>query len=294
MANINPIGASELILTPTGSIYHLDLRPDQIGDTIITVGDPARVAAVSSHFDSIEHVVQHREFLTHTGKLNGKPISVISTGIGPDNIDIVLNELDALVNIDFETRLPKQELKSLNIIRIGTSGGLQPDLPPDSMVVSAKTIGLDNVLHYYKYQNTEEDTVILEALVKHTNSSNSPLRPYIASASDKLASLFGDNFHKGITITCPGFFGPQGRILRAEIMYPDLIDSLMSFKYGEYCVMNMEMETSALLGLGSVLGHHCISISTNINNRRSKEFTKDLPASVDRMIQAAMEVVATL
>lgn len=299
MANNNQIGDSELILTDNTRIYHLDLRPDQIGDTIITVGDPDRVKIVSGILEKkgeLIHAVQHREFVTHTVKLEGgKLISVISTGIGPDNIDIVLNELDALVNIDLETRLVKRERRSLNIIRLGTSGGLQPDLPAGKVVVSAKAIGLDNLIHFYKYQHSTEDKAMLDDLTRHADLSESSIRPYVVSASSALAQRFNtDFFHHGITVTAPGFYAPQGRWLSGDLSHPHLVDSLMEFEHSGYRVSNMEMETSAILGLGGLLGHNCLSISVNINNRRTKEFAKDLHGIIIEMIEKSVDIITTL
>ncbi|MEO6834031.1 MAG: nucleoside phosphorylase, partial [Chitinophagaceae bacterium] len=200
------IAASELILTEKGSIYHLDLRPEQLADTVITVGDPGRVATVSQHFDRIEHKVEHREFITHTGVLGKKRISVVSTGIGPDNIDIVLNELDALANIDFETRTIRNQKKTLNIIRLGTSGALQKDIPLDSVVASSFAIGLDNLMHFYQYELNPEESFILNEFREHSRMNAAPVLPYIAEGSIKLRSAFADKTINGITITCPGFY----------------------------------------------------------------------------------------
>ena len=289
---MTPIAASELIVTPAGAIYHLDLRPEQIADTIITVGDPARVNAVSKYFDRIEHQASHREFVTHTGYIGSKRLSVVSTGIGPDNIDIVFNELDALVNIDFNSRIVRPELRSLNIIRLGTSGALQVDIPVDSMLASSLAIGLDNLMHYYDYQPSAGEKQILSDFTEHTGLKSSPVAPYIAEGSMKLRSLFADRMTQGITVTCPGFYGPQGRILRAPLAFPQLIDRLSGFSSGGHRITNFEMETSAIYGLGKLLGHHCLSISAIIANRLSGEFSKDAYATIDKMIVECLEIIS--
>ena len=299
MANKNRIEDSELIITDKGAIYHLNLMPDQVGETIITVGDPDRIKLVSDilvqeHGYKVQYRVQHREFVTHTLQHGHKKLSVISTGIGPDNIDIVFSELDALVNIDFETRLVKEDLKSLNIIRLGTSGGLQPDLAPGSFVVSAKAIGLDNLMHFYKHESTTDEVAMNAALAAHLQLGDNPLKPYVVSASEELLQKFTDGYHHGITVTSPGFFAPQGRWLRGDLTHPTLVDKLMDFGFGDYKVSNMEMETSAILGLGGLLGHKCLSISLNINNRQTKEFIKDMPGDLDRMLRKSVAIIASL
>ena len=288
------IGASELILTQHGSIYHLDLLPEQLADTIITVGDPDRVPLVSRYFDSIEHRARHREFVTHTGFVGKKRISVVSTGIGPDNIDIVLNELDALANIDFKTRIIKDEKHPLNIIRLGTSGSLQTDIPVDSFVVSSFAIGLDNLMHYYVRDDNPDERFILSEFVAHTSLTGGAIQPYIAEGAISLRKHFSNDFHSGITITCPGFYGPQGRVLRAPIAYPQLIDALGTFSSRGHRVSNFEMETSAIYGLGKLLGHHCLSISAIVANRVEKTFSSDAGAAVDDMIRASLEIIEGL
>jgi uridine phosphorylase len=261
------IGASELIITDKGSIYHLDLRPEEIADTIITVGDPNRVKELSKYFDSIEFTANHREFVTHTGYIGKKRISVVATGIGPDNIDIVLNELDALVNIDFASRTIKSEKKSLKIIRLGTSGALQDFIPVDSLVVSSYGIGLDNLMHYYATTNTVAEQNLLEAFNQHTQLVGKAIQPYITSSAASLSAQFNDGFHHGITVTCPGFYGPQGRVLRAPLAQDQLINQLTTFKHQEHFVSNFEMETSAIYGLANLLGHQALSISAIVANR---------------------------
>ena len=239
------IAASELIINNRGAAYHLNCRPEELAHTIITVGDPDRVKEVSKHFDSIEFKNNHREFVTHTGLIGSKRISVVSTGIGPDNIDIVLNELDALVNIDFETRSIKENLTQLNIIRVGTSGSLQEEIPVDSFVVSTHGLGLDNLMNFYRHSNNDEELQIKQSFVTHTQI-DAVTQPYIFGASPALLKEFVKDFHHGITVTCPGFYGPQGRVLRLGLAQPNLIDSLTSFAFGSHRISNFEMETSAI------------------------------------------------
>ncbi|MEO7960601.1 MAG: nucleoside phosphorylase, partial [Ginsengibacter sp.] len=228
------IGESELIINDRGAIYHLDVRADEIADTIITVGDPARVEAVSKHFDYVEVKRSHREFVTHTGTLGKKRISVVSTGIGTDNIDIVLNELDALVNIDLKERTVNSNLRQLQIIRIGTSGSLQADIPVDSFVASTHAIGIDNLMNFYVHENNEEEKQLLHSFVTQTQLHSSFSHPYIAAGAMTLIRHFVDGYHQGITITCPGFYGPQGRVLRLGLSNPQLNDRLTDFSFGNY------------------------------------------------------------
>lgn len=289
-----PIGDSELIITDKGSIYHIDLTPEQLADTVITVGDPDRVQHVSKYFDRIEHKAQHREFVSHTGWLGKKRITVVGTGIGPDNIDIVLNELDALANIDFSSRLPKSETRSLTIIRMGTCGSLQADVPVDRLVISTHGIGLDNLLHYYDRGQTDEEEKILAAFNEHTGLHNAVISPYIAEGSDEVLLQFKEGYVKGITITCPGFYGPQGRVLRGPVAFPQLIDKLTTFQHEGRRITNFEMETSAIYGLGKLLGHRCMSINTVVANRVSKNFSADAGAAIDHMIRHSLEVIEQL
>lgn len=288
---MNSIAPSELIINNRGAIYHINCRPEEIAHTIITVGDPDRVKEVSKHFDSIEYKNQHREFVTHTGYIGKKRLSVTSTGIGPDNIDIVLNELDALVNIDFETRTIKNQLTQLNIIRVGTSGSLQKEIPVDSFVASTHGLGLDNLLNFYLHGNNEEEKQILHAFNTHTQLHHGISSPYITGAGVQLLKEFVAGFHSGITVTCPGFYGPQGRVLRMGLTQPQLIDRLTSFNFGAHRISNFEMETSAIYGMGRVLGHHCLSLSAIVANRISKEFSSDGAAAVENLIQKTLEII---
>lgn len=291
---MNHIAASELIINSRGAVYHLNLRPEELAKTIITVGDPDRVAELSKHFDHIEGKFNHREFITHTGTIGNKRISVVSTGIGPDNIDIVLNELDALVNIDFETRTIKPQLTNLTIIRVGTSGSLQADIPVDSFVASTHGLGLDNLLNFYRHTNNDEENYILREFVAHTQLTSSTTSPYIASAGTSVLKHFVDGFHQGITVTAPGFYGPQGRVLRLGLSNPDLVDQFTGFRYGNHRITNFEMETSAIYGLGRLLGHHCLSLNAIVANRVRKEFSKDGAAAVEKLIVKTLETITSI
>ncbi|MDP4150642.1 MAG: nucleoside phosphorylase [Bacteroidota bacterium] len=291
---MQPIAESELIINPRGAIYHLDLRPEEVATTIITVGDPDRVPMVSRYFDRIEARAQHREFVSHTGMLGNKRITVVSTGIGTDNIDIVLNELDALVNIDFATRTIRPELTQLTIIRVGTSGALQADIPVDSFVASTHGLGIDNLLNFYRHEANEEDTHLLHSFITQTQLHQRFANPYISGASAALLRHFVEGFHRGITVTCPGFYGPQGRVLRLGLSHPELIDRLTNFSYGPYRITNFEMETSGIYGLGKALGHHCLSLSAIIANRVGKAFSKNAEATIDRLIRKTLDTVCTL
>jgi uridine phosphorylase len=288
------IAESELILNKRGAIYHLDLRPEEMATTVITVGDPARVKEVSKYFDEIECKSEHREFVTRTGRIGHKRISVVSTGIGPDNIDIVLNELDALVNIDFETRMIKQQLTHLNIIRLGTSGSLQEDIPVDTFVATTYGLGIDNLLNYYRHDNNQEEMQLMQQFVAYTQIGSSFSHPYITCAGASLLKHFVEGYYHGITVTCPGFYGPQGRVLRLGLTNPDLIDRLTQFSFGPHRITNFEMETSAIYGLGKLLGHQCLSVSTIVANRIKKEFSKNAEAAVENMIKKSLEIISML
>jgi uridine phosphorylase len=286
------IAESELIINNRGAVYHLNVLPEELAGTVITVGDPDRVAAVSKYFDRIEYKQQHREFITHTGWLGQKRISVVSTGIGTDNIDIVLNELDALVNIDLPTRTVKNKLATLQIIRVGTAGALQADIPVDGFVASAHSIGIDNLLNFYRHDNNEEEKQLLHAFITHTQLHNTISLPYISSASVSLLKHFVKDFHQGITITCPGFYGPQGRVLRLGLAHPGFIDQLATFSFGAHRICNFEMETAGIYGLGKLLGHQCLSVSAIVANRVNKTFSKDGNAAVELLIHKTLEILS--
>ncbi|MBI5372014.1 MAG: nucleoside phosphorylase [Sphingobacteriales bacterium] len=289
---MNRIAESELIINDRGAVYHLDLRPEELGDTVVTVGDPDRVAEVSKYFDRVEVKRQHREFISHTGYVGKKRITVLSSGIGPDNIDIVLNELDALVNIDFSSREIKKELKSLNIIRIGTSGALQEDIPVDSFVASTHGLGVDNLLNFYRHEHNDEEKQLLHSFVTHTQIHGQTGHPYISSCAASLIKHFVKDFQQGITVTCPGFYGPQGRVLRLGISNPELINRLTDFRFGQHRITNFEMETSAIYGLGKLLGHNCLAVNAIVANRVKKEFSKDGKAAVENLIKKFIEQFA--
>ena len=286
------IAESELIINDRGAVYHLDLRPDEIAGTVITVGDPDRVKEVSKYFDRIEVKRQHREFISHTGTIGKKRITVLSSGIGPDNIDIVINELDALVNIDFETREVRKELRSINIIRIGTSGSLQEDIPEDSFVASTHGLGVDNLLNFYRHEQNEQEKELLHSFITHTQIHTQIGNPYITNGAPSLLKHFVQDFSQGITVTCPGFYGPQGRILRLGIRNPELINRLTDFRFGQHRITNFEMETSAIYGLGKLLGHHCLAINAIVANRVRKEFSKDGKAAVENLIKKFVGIFA--
>ncbi|MCC6306901.1 MAG: nucleoside phosphorylase [Chitinophagaceae bacterium] len=286
------IAESELIINDRGAVYHLDLTPDEIAGTVVTVGDPDRVKEISKYFDSIEVKRQHREFVSHTGYVGKKRITVLSSGIGPDNIDIVINELDALVNIDFKTREIKKELSSINIIRLGTSGSLQADVPVDSFVASTHGLGVDNLLNFYRLEQNDEEQQLLHHFVTHTQVHGQIGHPYISSGAASLIKNFVSDFHHGITVTCPGFYGPQGRVLRLGIRNPDFVNRLTDFRFGPHRITNFEMETSAIYGLGRLLGHHCLAINAIVANRVVKEFSKDGKAAVESLIKKFIGIFA--
>ncbi len=284
------IAESELIINARGAVYHLDLRPEEIAGTVVTVGDPDRVGEISKYFDSVETKRQHREFISHTGFVGKKKLTVLSSGIGPDNIDIVINELDALANIDFNTRQVKNVLTPLNIIRVGTSGSLQADIPVDSFVASTHGLGIDNLLNFYRLEQNDEEQQLLQSFVTHTQMHGQMSYPYISSAAGSLLKHFVSNFHQGITVTCPGFYGPQGRVLRLGVRNPGLVNRLTDFRFGQHRVTNFEMETSAIYGLGKLLGHNCLAINAIVANRVTQQFSKDGKAAVENLIIKFLEI----
>lgn len=282
------IQQSELILNPDGSVYHLNLKPENISHDIIFVGDQDRVSKITKHFDSIEFSTQKREFKTETGIYKGKRLTVISTGIGPDNIDIVINELDALVNIDLETRKPKEKLTSLNIIRIGTSGSLHADIPVDSFVMSKFGLGLDNMLRSYLVDSIS-NVQIEDAFIAHTNWDSRKGKPIVVAGSSILEKkMESDRIYKGITATAGGFYGPQGRVLRLDIQDPELNSKMDNFSFEGNRITNFEMETSAIYGLSALLGHQALSLNAIIANRASGTFSNDPYKAVDELIKYAL------
>lgn len=286
------IQSSELILNPDGSVYHLNLLPEHIAHDIIFVGDQNRVEKITQFFDSIEFSTQKREFKTETGIFKGKRITVMSTGIGPDNIDIVMNELDALVNIDLKTRKPKDKLTSLNIIRIGTSGSLQAHIPVDSFVMSTFGLGLDNMLRSYLIDGIT-NSKMEEAFINHTHWDDKKGRPYAVSCSEILEKRMESNqIFKGITATSGGFYGPQGRVLRLNIQDENLNSKMDNFTFENQSITNLEMETAAIYGLGNLLGHNCLSLNAIIANRASGTFSEDPYKAVDELIAYALGKLA--
>ncbi len=283
------IAPSELILNPDGSIYHLKLKPEHIGNDIIVVGDPGRVERISRHFDAVEFKIQNREFVTHTGFYKGKKITALATGIGTDNIDIVLNELDALVNIDLKKRRVKEKLTSLNIVRLGTSGALQPDIPVDDAVISAYGLGLDGMLNYYEETGNVFDHKLSASFITQTQWLKNLAYPYACRASEPLLKKIDKGYHKGITATAPGFYAPQGRTLRLAPAMPDINTKLQHFAYEGMRITNFEMETSALYGLSALLGHQAVTVCAVIANRTIKAFSKDYKKTVDHLIEQVLE-----
>jgi uridine phosphorylase len=283
------IKESELILNSNGSVYHLNLKPEHISDTILFVGDQDRVEKITKHFDSIEFSIQKREFKTQTGTYKGKRITVLSTGIGTGNIDIVLNELDALVNINLEKRTLKEYPKSLKIIRIGTSGSLQPDIPVDSFVISTHALDLNGMLHFYKIDGIR-NPLLEEAFINHTQWSSNKAKPIVIKNSNELEKLFeSKQTFKGMTATKGGFYGPQGRVLRLAIEDPYLNNKMDSFNYNGIRVSNLEMETSAIYGLSKLLGHQALSLNAIIANRANGTFSKNPDMVVEKLIKYTLD-----
>ena len=278
------IKESELILNPDGSVYHLNLKPEDISDTLLFVGDQDRVEKITKHFDTIEFSTQKREFKTQTGTYKGKRISVISTGIGPDNIDIVLNELDALINIDFKTRTIKEKLNSLNIIRIGTSGSLQSDIPVDSFLIGTHGLDLNGMLHFYELEDICNHE-IENAFIKHTHWNSNKARPIVISNSLELERIFeSKQTYKGVTGTAGGFYGPQGRVLRLAIQDSELNNKMNSFLYNGLRISNLEMETATIYGLSKLLGHNALSLNAIIANRANGTFSKNPAKTIESLI----------
>lgn len=292
MINGKRIPSSELILHPDGRIYHLNIRPDQLAETVILVGDPQRVKLISGYFDRIEHRVENREIITHTGSIGSKRLTVMSTGMGTDNIDIVLNELDALVNIDLETRQEKTQHTSLTIFRVGTSGAIQAELPLNEMVLSEFGLGLDSVMRFYKDFEKIEEREMTDAFISQTGWPVSLPKPYIVAASEILIKQFGSEFLSGITATAPGFYAPQGRQLRLELTLADLTHKLERFRFGDKKILNFEMETSALYGLSKLLGHHALTLCIAIANRNKHDFNQDYKKAMVILIEKLFNLIA--
>lgn len=283
------IPESELIINSDGSIFHLHLLPEDLADTIILVGDQDRVEVVSSFFDTIEIKKQNREFITHTGTFKGKRITVTSTGIGTDNIDIVVNEMDALANIDLKTRFEKEEKKILNFIRIGTSGALQGDIPVDTPVISKMAIGFDGLLNFYANRNKITDHNMEQAFMEHLNWNHQLTKPYFVKSSDALLEKVGFDMRQGLTISAPGFYGPQGRVLRLPIQDMDINEKITAFNYKDMKITNYEMECSAIYGLSKLLNHNAVTVCNIIANRIREEYSQDYKKSVKELVLTVLE-----
>lgn len=286
------IKEADLPLNQRGAVYHLNLRPEELSDTVITVGDPDRVGQVSRYFDRMDCKLEHREFVTHTGYIGSKRLSVISTGIGVDNIDIVMNELDALVNIDLVDRTPKTKTRALNIIRLGTTGGVIESCLPGDIVLSRYALGFDSMYSFYEKPKSTELEAFTQEMREHLAELNVPF--YVTEASETLHQHFNTLGMSGITATCTGFYGPQGRHLRIPLARPGLVERLASFRHGDYQMTNLEMETAALYALSAMLGHSCLSISVIIANRVRGTFASDVQKCTDQMIEGALELVARI
>jgi uridine phosphorylase len=281
------ISETDLVLNTDGSVYHLNLLPRHISDTIIAVGDPGRVYSVSQYFDEIEFEMNKREFITHVGKYKGKRITVISTGIGPDNVEIVFTELDALANIDLKTREPKSRKKRLKIVRIGTSGSLQEDIPVGAHLVSDYAVGLDNLMSFYDLPMDDAEAGIAHDIHRKTGL---PFMPYVVRGSEMLRDqIAGEDMIKGNTVTCPGFYAPQGRELRLPIRFPNLLEDLNYFHKGDFWLTNFEMETSAYYAFGKLMGHDVLSANAIIANRMKTKFSKDPHKIVDNLIKKVLD-----
>ncbi|GAB2624699.1 nucleoside phosphorylase [Belliella aquatica] len=283
------IPESELIINPDGSIYHLNLKPEDLASTVIAVGDPDRVEKVSQYFDSIELKTSKREFVAHTGYYKGKRITAISTGMGTDNIEIFMTELDALVNVDLKTRLPKEQHTTLDIIRVGTSGSMQRDIPAGTLLASAYGIGLDTLMAFYSTEYTDLEKSVANE-VQH--SLNLPFVSYCIEGSPKLLNLLGEGLVIGNTATCPGFFGPQGREVRVKPAIPDIIEKLASINVDGFRITNFEMETSGYYAMGRLLGHEVLSLNAIVANRITKEFADNAYDIVDDLIKHTLKKVA--
>lgn len=283
------IAESELIINDDGSIFHLHLKPDQIADNILLVGDPGRVDMIIKHFDSIEHHVQNREFITKTGYYKGKRITVLSTGIGTDNIDIVINELDALVNVDLNTREEKKEKHPLNLIRVGTSGGLQEELEVGSFLISELSIGFDGLLNWYADSQHVMDLEMEKAFIEHMNWNTRLTNPYFVKSSEKLLDHIGKGIRRGITISSPGFYGPQGREIRLKIQDRQINDKIRYFRYEGKKITNYEMESSALCGLANMLGHNAVTICVIIANRYAKKMLTSYKDAMEVLVKTILD-----
>jgi uridine phosphorylase len=287
------IEESELIINPDGSVFHLHIKPGALANNVILVGDPGRVETVAGFFDEIESETENREFVSRTGTYRNTRVTVLSTGIGTDNIDIVLNELDALINVDFNSRSVRKELKSLNIVRIGTSGSLQADLPVDSWLLSEKAIGFDGLLNFYNGSEKISDLAFEHELIQHTGWSPRLTRPYVVEADRELFDLLnGENVHKGVTISAPGFYGPQGRVIRLGLQNPEINEKLSGFNFKGQVITNYEMECSAIYGLSKLLGHKAATVCAIIANRKAGTFSENYKLVVKALIQYVLDCLS--
>jgi uridine phosphorylase len=286
---MTPIAESELILNPDGSVYHLHLKPENIADTIIVVGDPGRVKEISKHFDNIDFTVQNRELYTHTGSIGNKRLTVLSTGMGTDNLDIVINELDAVVNIDLKTRKPRESHTKLNIIRLGTAGALQADIQPGDFVASSYGMGMDGLLYFYAKGKSVMNSAMAEAFVNHVSWNANLPGIYAVPCSQLLMDRIGKDLVHGVTLTAPGFYGPQGRVLRLKLAFPELNNLIESFEYQGNRIANFEMETSALYGLGKMLGHETLTVCTIVANRVNQTYAEDYHRDIEKLIRLVLE-----
>ncbi len=282
------IADTDLILNADGSVYHLNLLPKHVGDTVLAVGDPSRVYMVSEHFDEVEFEMNKREFITHVGKYKGKRVTVISTGIGPDNVEIFFSELDALVNIDLKTREPKQRRKKLKVIRIGTSGALQEDIPVGTHLISDYGVGLDNLMNFYDLPMDDFEAGIAHDLQRKTGL---PFMPYVVRGSETLRDSLKADMTVGNTVTCPGFYAPQGRMLRLPIRFPKLLEDLNYYHKGDFWLTNFEMETATYYAMGRLLGHEALSVNAIIANRIKNKFAKDPQKVVATLIKKVLDAI---
>jgi uridine phosphorylase len=291
---MSSIAETELILNPDKSVYHLALKGDEIADMVILVGDPERTHQIAKHFDQIQINRQHREFVSCTGWYKQQRITVISTGIGPDNIDIVMNELDAAVNVDPENRTLNPNHRQLTIFRLGTCGALQSEIQVNDIVASSVAIGLDGVLHFYQAWESNGIRGLENAFIEHMNWPGGLPRPYASSATERLLNQLPKAFHKGITITAPGFYGPQGREIQLKCSIAHLNENLTRFRFDAYKILNFEMETSVIYGLAKLLRHECLTLCVAIANRNTLQFTRDYQESVDLLIQQSLDYICNL
>lgn len=283
------IPESEFIINPDGSVFHLHIKPEQLADKIVMMGDPGRVAMTATFLDSIECDIQSREFHTVTGMYKGKRLTIVSHGIGTDNIDIVVTELDALANIDFETRTVREEFRQLTMVRVGTSGGMQPHCPVGSYVVSEKSIGFDGLLHYYAGSREVCDIDFGDAFQNHVNWSPYHCSPYVVNSDEELIDRIGHDMIRGVTISAIGFYGPQGRHVRLPLADADLNAKIESFRYGEYSITNYEMESSAIAGLGKMMGHKAMTVCAIIANRVALDSSADYKGSMEDLLKIVLE-----